>query len=140
MTTPNMSAEQRKSLQVELAEIDNEIRLVGAKIEEAVGPLKQKERDLAGQRDALLERYGVTEELGNCLSCEAMLLNGDKGYRYAEGDMTCADCAPTWADLKKLAETEPESWEDDEDRQAVLAQCAQREADGTLAEKCLVDL
>ncbi len=133
---PKITDEDRKALKTELDAIDQKTMAITKEIDALVGPLRQQERELTAQRDALLERYGV-EDHGECVSCEMPIFVGEQGYSYADGPITCAGCAPTWADIKRMAEEEPESWEDEETRNAVLAECREREAAGTLGEKSL---
>jgi hypothetical protein len=34
---------------------------------------------------------------GECIGCQKTLLIGDKAHLYAEGEMACEQCAPSWA-------------------------------------------
>ncbi len=51
--------------------------------------------------------------LGECEGCYAQLIAGDPGFHYEESSV-CAECAPTFREVKLQAEHEPDTWSDEE--------------------------
>jgi hypothetical protein len=39
------------------------------------------------------------EEVGQCESCNRKLYEGDRGFSYRDGPITCEECSPTLADV-----------------------------------------
>ena len=52
--------------------------------------------------DKVLERNeDHPDYCGSCEGCGTMIFTGDRAFRYAEGEMACEPCAPTWATTHK---------------------------------------
>ncbi|MFN3624402.1 MAG: hypothetical protein ACK4TP_10105 [Hyphomicrobium sp.] len=98
-----LTNEQRAKLDGELKALD---QLEGS-VQAQLAPLQEMLRNVESIRAQTLERYGIEDDpVGHCEGCEMLLLPGDLGHRCGDGPVLCADCAPTWGDLKKQI-TEP---------------------------------
>lgn len=75
-----------------------------AAIEKQIDPFQQVLGELHALRDLLVEESGCGDLVGRCEACDAVLFEGDPGFRYEDGPLLCAAHAPTHADL--LAESE----------------------------------
>lgn len=96
------------------------------KAEEAVQQLMQPYRDAIGQIsdarkgiEAFMEAEGVI--IGKCLDCLTPLIEGDSGYAYAGGEMCCAGCSPTFAEVRAEAIAVVNAQEGDYDAEAIEA-------------------
>ncbi|MDP1628838.1 hypothetical protein [Parvibaculum sp.] len=97
-------------------------------------------------RESIVEK--MTDEgviLGKCVGCETLLFEGDKGFRYSEGEMSCEACASTYQEMKEEAEASlAAGGPDDEFRESserILKCCEEHvAAGGSLAEKWIWEL
>lgn len=139
MTTPvTLTDAERETLQQRL----DTIEAAQEKIADAMKPLRTADQALQEVYDSLTGH--LPDIQGKCESCNRLLFEGEQGFRYTDGPILCAEHAPTWADIRsetqEVAEAADGDTVDDDalaDRTAVLAQCAEREAAGTLNDKCL---
>ena len=95
-----LSNEQREAL-------DEELKTLGAAEEKITAARKPYDEALAqiwNARDLVLQRYGVNEPLGECITCDTLLFEGDLGHECADGEKMCAEHAPTWGDFKRQVE------------------------------------
>ncbi len=99
----NLSEEQREKLGHELAAIGK----AAAGIRETMRPYFIALEGLGEANSLVLERYGVEEPVGECIACDRILFAGEDGHRCADGELFCAEHAPTFGDAKK-ALTAPE--------------------------------
>src|SRR5262245_22009828 len=51
-------------------------------------------------RQSILDKHDV-EIAGTCEGCSKLLFIGDRGHRCGDGPLLCAECSPTWADVKE---------------------------------------
>ncbi len=99
--TTKLSEEQREKLDGEL----KALKALENGIRKQREPFDRMLRDVEGLVAQTLERYGVDgDPIGHCESCETLLVPGDLGCNCVDGPVLCADCAPTWGDLKKQLE------------------------------------
>ena len=121
-----------------------------ARTEEAVEALMAPYRaaleaveNLREQLETLMEQEGSM--LGKCIGCDAPLFEGDKGFRYTEGELACEDCASTWQEWKEEAEeTLADEFADEEHKASaasLLKRCADHAASGgSLSDKWVWEL
>lgn len=69
--------------------------------------------------EAFGDDVGIGDVVGECLGCCTGIVKGDLGNTTTDSEYFCANCAPTWADIR-------EDWlehddHEDEDRAAGLA-------------------
>lgn len=123
-----MEKEHRQALAAEIDKLTaraQEIR------DAAIAPFREEINALESRAEELREQLG-DDAIGQCEGCDCYLFEGDKGYRYAEGELACEGCAPTWADIEKMLNENPGAFDDPaEARTAVEV----RKAAGTLDEK-----
>lgn len=68
--------------------------------------------------DALIDGF-PEDAAGQCESCDRMLIVGEKGHPCVDGVGLCANCAPSWADVKRQWD-EGRDEQDDGERQDFL--------------------
>lgn len=93
-------ATRRRRLRDQLRPLEAAIR----RIEQQIDPFQQALGELHELRDLLIEESGCGDLVGRCEECDAVLFEGDPGFRYEDGPLLCAAHAPTHADLKAESE------------------------------------
>lgn len=91
-------------------------------------------------REGLLDRYGLILAF-KCISCCALVFEGEQGFHYADEGSLCADCAPTWGELAKELEeqVDPDDEDSTQNLEAFRANLkAHVEAGGSADDKYLV--
>lgn len=63
-------------------------------------PLGKASRELFAFRQEFAEALAGLVE-GTCDNCSAVILKGEPGYRYEDGETFCAACAPTYGDVRQ---------------------------------------
>jgi hypothetical protein len=126
-TRPSLTDEQRAALDAEIEEIAN--------MEDKVYALRQPYDDLLRSLDTsralILARYGLEGvEVLHCETCSKLLIDGDTVHRCSDGPVLCAECAPTYADLKKRADAISATDDDDGDADEIRAAVAQHVVTG----------
>lgn len=86
-----------------------------------------------------------TKPLGDCIGCGADLFEGDKGFQYSEGELSCEACASTYAEFREEAqETLADEFADESEKESaerMLARCDAHLADGgSLSDKWIWEL
>lgn len=128
-----ITEEEREALSKRLDDID----AARDKIAKAMEPFRAADQVLKELHDSLVDH--LPDIQGKCETCNRLLFEGEVGYRYDDDPILCADHAPTWGDIKRAIEREPESWSNDEERLEFVRQAvaAHETRGGSLDEKVL---
>jgi hypothetical protein len=98
------------------------------------------EADAVEQAKELLQTKFEEDVCGSCEGCGKVLIAGDKGHNTSDGCTLCADCAPSWEDIKRQWD-EGRDEEDDGERAGFLdAYQRHIEAGGSPDDKVLYTL
>ena len=130
-----MTPRERDELKEALTELDEAME----KIDVARRPLDAAMNAVFGIKEMLLDRHEA-EIVGKCETCMEPIFSGDIGYDDGEVSL-CEDHAPTWGDLRDLAnEASPNALEPDERENCLAAVRAHVDGGGALTEKPVAEL
>ncbi|ACI92691.1 hypothetical protein OCAR_5560 [Afipia carboxidovorans OM5] len=97
MTLETLTKDERKEIQAIVEGLDN----AAEEIRKSIAPQVHAIGAIEGIRDEFLMARGDLEVAGYCVGCECILFHGDRGYHYEDGEISCIDCSPTWADAEE---------------------------------------
>lgn len=111
-TTPQLTREQLRAEMDRIEAARKAVEEKAAPIRAQLEPFEQQLSTLDEEMEELLDPHG--DYLGRCESCDTPLLSGDKGFRYEDGPMFCADDSPTFGELLKDLRAYPaDEWDED---------------------------